>query len=540
MSLVRLHNASKSYGKTQVIREVFFRLDEGERVGLIGKNGTGKTTVFRLVLGQEELSEGTVEVQDGVTLGYFSQFSELDDQLSVLEILDGLFEEVHTVQRALRRVSAALEKGPEGRELDRLLHRQAELFERMDRLEGWTYTNKIDTVLARLGFNEAHRTRPASQLSGGWRNRAALAKILIESPQVLLLDEPTNYLDIDGLSWLEEWLRQFRGAAAIVSHDRDFLDHVVTRIVEIENYHFQEYSGDFTQYVRLRQTHLKSLERQFQHEAELLAFDAEAIADRKEAAENPTRSLRRRLANIRKAVEPRPVDRVVTRLYQNLRLPKAPLRTEAIGKAFGDEVLFRELTFEVQRGDRFCIVGPNGCGKTTLIRALTGDEEVDTGRILWYKAASFVDYNKVVAELDLKDTVSHAVNVVGIAFPARRWDVNRFLELMRFSEMDLRQPIGTLSAGQRARVALAICLVSGASVVILDEPTNHLDITATQVMERALANFPGAVIVATHDRFFIDKVATRLLVFAGSGRVKEVSGNWTIWQTSLRESAEVD
>jgi ATPase subunit of ABC transporter with duplicated ATPase domains len=532
VSIIRLNNVSKSYDDAPVLREVFFRLSEGERVGLIGKNGAGKTTLLKLILGQESPTEGTVEVDDGIKIGYFSQFSELNGAQAVTEVLDGLFAEIHALEAALLNVDSAMAAHPQGDELDRLLLQQANLLEEMERREGWDYQYKIDTVLSRLGFSEAHRTRPIDQLSGGWRNRAALAKILLEAPDVLLMDEPTNFLDVEGLAWLEEWFRNFRGALIVVSHDRQFLDRVTNRIVEIENYHFQEYQGNYTQYIREKPLRIKTLVRQFEYEEELLALEAEAISDREEAARNPSRALKRRLADIKKQTKPRLVDNIITNVYERLYVSNDLCRVESAGKAYGDQQLFDNLTFEIHREDRIVVVGPNGCGKTTLLRALTEDVMLDAGRVAWSKGAAFVYYNQVFDELDLNDTVTHAVNVTGLAYIAPRKQVNRFLSLMQFSEMDLTQRIGTLSGGQRARVALAKSLLSGASVIILDEPTNHLDITSAQVMERALLHFPGAVVVVSHDRFFIDKVATRLLVFEGNGIVREVNGNWTIWQAS--------
>ena len=529
MSLIRLHNVTKRYDDSLVLREVYFRLSEGERVGLIGKNGTGKTTALKLILGQEQPTHGAVDVDQGVRVGYFSQFSELSGEATILEVLDGLFADVHAIEEELLEIEIALEEeSPQGDKLARLIHRQAELLEEMERRDGWAYQNRIDTVLTKLGFSEEYRTRPIDQLSGGWRNRAALAKILLEEPDVVLMDEPTNYLDMAGLEWLEEWFLKLRGAAIIVSHDRHFLDGVVNRVVEIENHHFQEYDGNFTHYVREKPLRMKSLERQFVHEEELLAMEAEAIVDRQEMLKNPTRALQRRLADAKKRATPRPVDKIVTSVYDGLHVRNDLCQVEAISKAYGDQVLFRDLTFEVHRQDRIVVVGPNGCGKTTLIKVLVGDEAPDLGKIAWAKGAEYIYYDQVFADLDPHDTVTHAVNVVGLAYHASRRKVNRFLSLFQFSEMDLKQQIGTLSGGQRARVALAQCLLSGASVVLLDEPTNHLDMTSAQVMERALVHFPGAVVVASHDRFFIDKVATRLLVFEGEGRVREVAGNWTM------------
>jgi ATP-binding cassette subfamily F protein 3 len=538
MSLIRLNNVAKWYGDTPVLREVYFKVSEGDRTGLIGKNGAGKTTLLRLILGLEPPTEGTVEIDDGVKVGYFSQFSQLDGEMSVTEVLDGIFAEIHALEEAMLEVEIAFEENPQGEEMERLIRRQGELLEALERQGAWTYENRIDTALTRLGFNEAHRTCPIDDLSGGWRNRAALAKILLEQPDVLLMDEPTNFLDVAGLAWLEDWFHDFTGGLLVVSHDRQFLDRVANRIVEVENYHLQFYEGDYTHYVREKPMRLKSLERQYQYEAELLVYEAEAIADREEAAKNPGKALKRKLANIKKDVQPRPVDRIITNVYERLHVPTQICRVERLAKAYDDQVLFEELTFEVNRGDRVAVLGANGCGKTTLLRTLIEDEEPDLGRVRWGKGVGYAYYNQIFADLDLDDTVSHAVNVVGLAYLAPRKQVHRFLEMMQFTELDMNQRIGTLSGGQRARVALAQTLLSGAAMVILDEPTNHLDMTSTQVMERALAHFPGAVVVVSHDRFFIDKVATRLLIFneVAPGHVQEFNGNWTIYQATQRES----
>ena len=543
MSLIRLLGVTKKYGEQPVLREIFFRLAAGERVGLIGKNGTGKTTVLRLILGQEEPTQGVIETAAGKRIGYFSQFSELDGKLSIQQVLTALFADVQQMTAELRTIEDALPAAPPGAALDKLLARYETLVEAMNQCAGWAYEHRIATVLTQLGFRPNDCTRPIDQLSGGWRNRAALAKILLEAPDVLLLDEPTNFLDLAGLNWLEQWLVAWPGALVIVSHDRHFLDQVVNRIIEIENYHFQEYEGNFTQYIRKKQIRLKTLERQFQYEEELLAFEVEAIDERRQDQQQPGKALQRRLANIKKRLEPRAVDTIMTDLYAGLSIRNELCRVDGITKAYDGVPLFQQLALTIQRRDRLAVIGPNGSGKSTLLRVLCGDEVADTGTIAWLQGgssgqpdASYVDYNQTLAALDPTDTVNHAVNISKLAFFEARKKVEKFLGLLRFSEMDMRQRIGTLSGGQRARVALALCLLSGAPVILLDEPTNHLDLTSTQVMERALLHFPGAVVFVSHDRFFIDKVATRLLLFRGAGRTTFFAGNWTLWQATTAET----
>jgi ATPase subunit of ABC transporter with duplicated ATPase domains len=521
MSLIRLADVTVRHDRTQILRDTFFRLEEGDRVGLIGRNGTGKTTLLRLILGQVTPDEGTVSVDDGLTIGYFSQFSELDGSQTVTSVLEGLFDDIRAIESELETIGLAIADGPDDDEMTRLLERQSDLFATMDHRDGWEYPRRIDTALTILGFSAEHREAPIDDLSGGWRNRAALAKILLQDPDVLLLDEPTNFLDVAGVEWLETWFRDFKGAAVVVSHDRAFVDAVATRIVEVENFHLHEYPGNFSEYIVQKQFRLKTLEAQFVHENELLAFEAEGIADRREAAKaakqgNP---LDKKLAKIKKERSPRPVDQIITEIYAGLHVKDVLARISGLGKAFGGRELFDDVTLEIRRGDRIVVLGSNGSGKSTLLRILDGSEKPDRGEAAWAGGVKVVSYNRMLDALDDTDTVTHAVNALpdSLALTATRKSVARFLAMFQFSEADLQKRIGTLSGGQRARVAMAQCLLSGASVLLLDEPTNHLDLPSTQVMERALAHFPGAVVVVSHDRFFADKVATKKLVFGAGG-----------------------
>ncbi len=536
MSLIRLNNVTMKYEDRLVLRSVFFKLQPGERAGLIGRNGTGKTTILKLILGEAVPTEGTVDFAPDLKIGYFSQFSSLDGRVSVQQTLEALFAGFQVMEAELAEIAGALETVEETEPMERLLMRQAELLDEMNRREGWEYRRQIDTVLTKLGFTPEHRERPIDQLSGGWRNRAALAKILLEQPDVLLLDEPTNYLDVAGLAWLEGWLSQFPGSVLLISHDRQFLDAVATRIVEVENYGLHEYAGSFSAYVREKQFRLKTLERQFLHEEELLTFEAEAVTDREEARRNPTAALQRKLADLKKRREPRPVDVLVTSLYAGLRVPDKLAHADHLTKAYGEQTLFQNISFEIEKGERLAIVGPNGSGKSSLLRVLTRQEAPSGGEMVWERGVTFADFNQTYADLVLTDTVTHAVNTSGgigsLAFSAARKQIAKFLTLLQFSEADTGRKIGTLSGGQRARVALAMCLLSEAQVLILDEPTNHLDLSSTQVMERALVQFPGAIVVVSHDRFFLDKVATRLLVFGADAGVSQFSGNWTQWQAT--------
>ncbi|NBD27169.1 ABC-F family ATP-binding cassette domain-containing protein [Paenibacillus glycinis] len=520
MSVIRLENVTKKYEDSLIFRDIYFRLSQGERIALIGRNGAGKSTAFKLILGQEEPTSGKVEVDPEVKIGYFSQFSELHGSLSVQQELELCFEQVAQIERELQDVGEKMGLVADDGEMERLLARQAELFEQMEHLDGWNVSVEINTVLTKLGFNDRSRNQPVDELSGGWRNRAALAKMLIQQPDVVLLDEPTNYLDIEGIAWLEQWLFRFKGAMLLVSHDREFIDKVVTQTIEIENYHFQTYEGNYTDYVRKKKMRKKELDRQFEWEEELLVMEAEAIdtrASRKSAKDR----LSRKLADNKKRIEPHPVNVLITDIYERLRFPDKLCEVKGIGQTYDGRRIFENVSFDIQKDDRLVIVGPNGSGKSTLIKALTGQEKPEAGEVVWEKGVGYAYFNRMWEELDPKDTVSHAVNTYGLGLDAPRKKVNKFLAMLQFSENDLSKFIGNLSGGQKARVALAKCLLSGAAVIVLDEPTNHLDLMSIQVMEQALIHFPGAVVTVSHDRFFIDKIGTKMLTFDPEKGVSE-------------------
>jgi len=521
MSIIRINSLAKKYGDRVIFRDASLRLDDGDRLGLVGYNGTGKTTLFRCILGQEKPDAGTVEIDEGVRIGYFSQFSSLDSEKTILAILSEMFEHIHEMERELADIAVKFETAGES-EMNGLLDRQTHLFEEMDRLEGWDVSVKIDTVLSKLGFDEDMRNRSLHQLSGGWKNRAALSKLLLENPDVLLLDEPTNYLDLEGVAWLERWFGKFKGAIVVISHDRHFLDRVVKKVVEIENHRLFAYDGGYSAYVLKRKLRTKEITQQFLHEEELIIFEEEAVRERKATS---GKQLGRRLADLKKRQIPRPVDQIFTSMYDSLNVPDSSLMVTGLSKSYEDRCIFSNLSFELRAQERLMVLGANGCGKSTLLNVLTGVEKADEGLIKW-PGKGFSSFTQVWNEMDREDTVVHIVNVAPLAYRSQRKIVGRFLDMLQFSEKDQSQKIGQLSGGQQARVALALCLLSGAHTVVLDEPTNHLDLPSIQVMEQALYHFPGAVLAVSHDRFFIEKIATRMLLFKPDGTLSWDMDDW--------------
>ncbi|MCA1845386.1 MAG: ATP-binding cassette domain-containing protein [Actinobacteria bacterium] len=515
-------------GGPVVLRAVSMRVEPRDRVALLGANGAGKTTLLCLLGGELDPVEGTVDRDEGLHIAYFSQFSDVPDDASALELLEQAAAHHLSLDEELAEIETSL--GREGAPIEQLLARQQELLAEMEHTGGWDVRRRIETVLTRLGFDDELAMRPARQLSSGWRNRAALAPVLMDPPDVVLFDEPTNYLDIEGIAWLESWIRALPGAAVMASHDRHFVDQVADRIVEVAAASLDDYPVSFTEYVRQRPLRERALEKRSRIEAELWAFEADAIRDREEMRRHPSKRLHRKLANIKKDTTPPEVDQVLTGLYARLQVGERLGRGEALGMVRGGRTLFQDLDLEVVKGDRIGIVGPNGCGKSTLLALLLGDEEPAAGRVVVPPGVEWLSFEATRAALDPSSTLTWAVNRTDMVRTAPRKQVNRFLEMLRFTDLDLRKRIGDLSGGQQARAALAICLLSGAQVLVMDEPTNHLDLMSTQVMERALVHFPGAVIVVSHDRFFLDKVVTRLLVFE-HGEIRAVEGGWTAYAT---------
>lgn len=545
MSIVRMKNLTVQYDDRQIVREVFLKVGAGERVALVGANGSGKSTLLKLVVRhaidvrqgtastRPEVGaavphvEGDVELDLDVTVGYFSQFSQLDDARNIEDILMDVFAKVRGWEAELTGIEEAL-CAPDA-DYDTLLMRQADLLEKMDHADGWSYTNRIDTVLTKLGFSEEHRKKPVGQLSGGWRNRSSLAVVLLEEPDVLLLDEPTNFLDVEGIAWLESWISRLPGAVLVVSHDRHFLDAVVGRMVEIQNYRLHEYLGNYADYVWEKAKAAKSLAKEFRAEEELLSFEVSTAQARRKARSGKADSRGRK--RIGAGGETPTVDRVVSAVYENLHIAQELLTVDNLSVSRGGHTLFEGLSFGLSKRERLVILGRNGSGKSSLLEALMGNLKPDAGEISWRPGVRCSDFVAVVAGLDDSERVHHCAMRAPQQFLAphempTQKSVLRFMHMLGFSEPEMQLRIGALSGGQRARLALAWCLTSGPSVVVLDEPTNHLDMRSAQIMERALAMFPGAVIAVSHDRFFVDKVATRLLVFGDEG-VQQWQGGWT-------------
>jgi ABC transport system ATP-binding/permease protein len=536
MPLFTATRLAKSFGSRSLFAEASLSLEEGEKVGLIGANGAGKSTLLRILAGLESADVGGVAMQRGATIGYLAQEPELPPGLTIREAVaagrPGLLEAL----RAYEDIARQLESGT--RATDDLLAAQGELMARIDALGGWGWQHEVETLLTRLQVTEWNRR--VDGLSGGERKRVALASVLLERPDLLLLDEPTNHLDADTTLWLEDHLLAYHGTVLLVTHDRYFLDRVVTRMIEVEGGRFGSFEGGYTEYLETKAERDTRRSVEASKRARLLEQEL-AWVKRSPAARTGKQKARiKRLHEVLATAESS--DRAARELAIDFapppRLGRTVLDLEDVSIAFGGLSLIHDFTTRVRAGERIGIIGPNGAGKTTLLRLILGEVVPDYGALRFGANTRPAYFDQARMDLDPSLSVYESVaNEEWVEYGGRRVHVRSYLESFLFPTRTHEQRVGTLSGGERNRLLLAKLLLRDANLLLLDEPTNDLDLETLQVLESALVEFGGTVLVVTHDRFFLDKVATGLLVFEEGGVVHRHEGGYDLYRR-LREERE--
>jgi ATP-binding cassette, subfamily F, member 3 len=509
--MIQIESVAKAYAGQPVLRDLSWRIPDRERIGLVGPNGAGKTTVCRLLAGVEEPDEGRIVRPRETTVGYLPQEAAGHPEGSVLaEVLAG-FAEVWQVEREMEDVAARLAKAA-GDESAALTARYGDLQHRFEALGGYRLETEARTILTGLGFKPSEFTRQLAEFSGGWRMRAMLAGLLLQRPSLLLLDEPTNHLDIESLEWLESFLVDYEGTVVIVSHDRYFLNRMVTSIAELAPTGLTVYPGDYDEYLVQRQARRELLEAQARNQAKRIA-EIERFIDRFRYQASKARQVQSRVKMLDR------IDRVVVEdearvirfsFPQPPRTGRRVATLKGIHKAYGDNVVYAGVDLEVERGAKIALVGPNGAGKSTLLRMLAGALAFDRGeRTLGaHVAVHYYAQHQLEA---LTPTLTVLEELERAAPELGQTRLRTILGTFLFSGDAVEKKISVLSGGEKARVALAKMLVRPAALLCLDEPTNHLDLASREVLEGALAAFPGTMVFISHDRYFINRIATGIV-----------------------------
>ncbi len=540
MILVRLQGVGKSYGGEAVIQEVTWQIDSGHRIGIVGDNGAGKSTLFGIITGEIVPDEGQVILHRGLRVGMLTQHPDLDMTATpVQEILashPGLMELERKVERLAELISDPA-SDPQGRGLDRLLDLHAEALEAYDHAGGHDFEARVGRTLAGLGLPPDHHAIPIRKLSGGQRSRVALAKVLLAEVDLLLLDEPTNHLDIQAIEWLQEFLNRFPGTFVAISHDRCFLDAACRRILEIEDTRAREYAGGFTRYTETKEHEIASQTKAYEVQAKEIQRQEEWIRWR--AGQATPKAIRmakvraRALARVERLARPtihRP--RPTLKFAQPRSRSAIAMELVDLEKRFGDRVLFRNLSLVLNGGNRLGLVGPNGTGKTTLLRIILGETAATSGIARLGQNVRVGYYAQDREELDVERTVFD--HVAWVRPDLKPVEIRTFLGRFLFCGEEVFLPIGVLSGGERSRVALALLILSQPDFLVLDEPTNHLDIASCEVFEDALCDYQGTLLIASHDRYFLDRTVDRLLVM-GSEEPLLFHGNYSALSTARAE-----
>lgn len=539
MNVIDVTGLEKHYGSRQILTQVSFAVDEKEKIGLIGRNGCGKSTLLRILVGLDDCDGGSVTKKRLASVVYLAQQPELDGALTAEQYLQRSLAEVHS--RRERYDKVCLELGAcQAETADSLLQEQQQLQEWFDQHQAWNIDHRIGDLCSRLGVVNIHQ--PVGQLSGGQRKRIALAGVLLNQPDLLLLDEPTNHLDAESIRWLEEELIRYPGAVVLVTHDRYFLDRVVSRMFEVEEGKFNIFTGNYSHYLQQKQEQLETNQVQQSRLLNLLRREEAWLQRGAKARSTKQKARIDRVGKLQEQKQGPQRGDLALQFSADQKLGGTILELDHVTLQAGDLRLIDDLSLMMRPGERLGILGPNGSGKSTLLKTVLGQVPLVAGKITVGRKTQIGYIDQQRSGLDPKLRVAEVlgegewVTVAGV-----KRHKTGYLEDFLFDHAEQRKPVSTLSGGERARLLLALLMLQGANLLILDEPTNDLDIQTLQVLEQALIDFGGCVLIVTHDRYLLDRIATSILVFGADREAICYAGNYSDMcrQRQLAEEAQI-
>ena len=520
---------TKSFGVDIILNEITFSVNHGDCMGIIGANGAGKSTLFKLIMNHLSPDSGNIYIANGMTLGYLPQNTVLESDKTIWDELMQVFSPVLKMEKRLRQMEIDMANYNEmdEQEYQKLLNDYSNLQAEFEKSNGYGYRSSIKGVLSGLGFKPEEYDQPICQLSGGQKTRVALGKILLEKPDILLLDEPTNHLDLEATQWLEGYLSEYQGTILMISHDRYFLDKLCDYILEIENSRSRLFSGNYSEYKRRKEELLKQNQKMYELQQKEIARQQEII--QRYRSFNREKSLRAAKSREKALDRLERIEKI--HIPDNIRLSfeiekqsgQEVLNIEDVSKSFDNKLLFDNISFSIRRGDRVAIIGPNGCGKSTLLKMILGNIEASSGKIDIGTGVDIGYYDQELTSLHKENTV---IDEVWNDFPSlTELEIRNTLAAFLFKGEDVYKTIGALSGGEKARVMFAKLMLARNNFLLLDEPTNHLDMASREMLEDALLEYPGTILVISHDRYFLNKIVNRILVMQPHG-MEEYLGNY--------------
>jgi ATP-binding cassette subfamily F protein 3 len=524
--LFRLSDVHKSYGAQDVLRGASLQINPGEHVGLVGRNGAGKTTIFRLIGGEETPDRGDVVRAKGLRLGLLEQHVHFEHGSTVHESALAAFGHLQQIEHEMHELEHRMGEG--GDDLEAVLERYSDLQHDFEREGGFEYAAKAEAILQGLGFDRETWQLETEKLSGGQQNRLGLARLLLAEPDVLLLDEPTNHLDVAAVEWLEEFLQTYPSAFVIVSHDRYFLDRTSKRIVEIENGRAVSYTGNYSAFLVERDERREAQQRAYDNQQHLIAKTEEFIRRNLAGQKTKQAKARRNMLERLERVESVRHDQASGdfRLQEVERAGTQVLTISEADIGYPGNMLASDINFTLRRGECLGIIGPNGSGKTTFVKSVLGKLPLLAGEIRWGTKTEIGYYAQQLDDLDDRNEIIMELRRVA-ASTATAGELRSFLAKFLFTGDDVYKHVRDLSGGEKGRLALAKLIYSRVNVLVLDEPTNHLDIPSREALESALDAYPGTILTISHDRYFLDRVATQILALDGEGSAEHYNGDYT-------------
>ncbi len=536
---ISVNDIDKYYGSNHVLKGISFEVSRGEKIALLGKNGSGKTTIFKILSGIEEFERGRIDRAVGKRIEVLEQIPQFKDDCTVEDVLHTAFETLHSLQKEMSQMEVLIRESCS----ETLLSKYGKLQTEYEALGGYDYESKIDKVCNGMNIGDGMRTQLFSKLSGGEKTRVNLVRILLLDADILLLDEPTNHLDMDSINWFEEFIKDFPGTVMVISHDRCFLDSVIKRIIEIDDGKLSFYEGNYSYYIREKETRILTQKEKFdqqQKKISQLEKSAKRMHEWARNADNPAMhkrafSMEKRIERMERIEKP-VVESKITADFKKSNFSSEEIITlKDIGKSYGAKKLFSGVRLKIHRNDRIAVVGCNGCGKTTLIKILAGDVAPDEGEIITGKSIKAQYMPQVI---DFDDNEATVLDILRRVLEIGEERARAILAAFNFRGRDVFKIAGTLSGGEKSRLKLCLLMQSETNLLLLDEPTNHLDIVSREWIEEALEQYNDALVFISHDRYFVNRFANRIWDFK-DGEIIDFNGtmnDYSKWKQSLLAS----